>query len=231
MKTNTLKYLLVSFMIFNLYGFVNGQSWQFNGNNTYYDDGNVGINDSTPEKDLTINGVQVVYGSLGTINFGDVTNTATGWGEYGIEYESGGLNFWKPYGNSYNGNTTNYIMFLKDNGNVGIGTSNPDYKLTVKGGIHARELKITNTAGGADFVFDPNYTPMNLENLEKFIENEQHLPEIPSADQMEEDGLDVGTFQIQLLQKIEELTLYIIELNKKNEALEQKFSSLENTTN
>ncbi|MCD4698325.1 MAG: hypothetical protein K8S16_19025 [Bacteroidales bacterium] len=110
-------------------------------------------------------------------------------------------------------------IVLFDNGNVGIGTPNIENataKLTVKGNILAKEVKVRIDAGGADFVFDDNYKLPGLDYIEDFINKNNHLPEIPSADEMSEKGINVGELQIKLLQKIEELTLYVIELKKEN---------------
>ena len=177
---------------------------------------------------LTIRGSQINYGLGANQFFGGPTNTSQGWGEYGIEYneQAGGLNFWKPYGNSYNGAVKNWILFLKDDGRVGIGTYHPtaNYLLTVAGGIHARKIYITSWAG-ADFVFSQEYKLRTLSELDQFVNQNKHLPEIPSAKEMEENGMDMGEFQIKLLQKIEELTLYIIQQQKEIEELKTKLSN------
>ncbi|BDD12881.1 hypothetical protein FUAX_53130 (plasmid) [Fulvitalea axinellae] len=110
----------------------------------------------------------------------------------------------------YTGNTR---MVIDSQGNVGIGTTEPDSELTVAGKIHAREVKI-DTQAGADFVFERDYELMDLSNLEAYVRKHKHLPEIAPAKEMEENGVNTGEFQIQLLQKIEELTLYAIEQEK-----------------
>ena len=114
-------------------------------------------------------------------------------------------------------------------GNVGIGTNTPDsgYKLTVKGNISTREVRVTATAGGADFVFANNYKLPTLKTVEQFITKNKHLPEIASAKEMEENGIHLAEMNIKLLQKIEELTLYTIQQQKELEAQHQKNKSLE----
>ncbi len=104
-------------------------------------------------------------------------------------------------------------------GNVGIGTTSPFYKLDVEGTIRAHEI-VVNLELGADFVFEENYTLRSLDEVSDFIQANKHLPEIPSAANMVENGVDMGEFQIKLLQKIEELTLYIIEQDKRIKELE-----------
>ena len=101
-------------------------------------------------------------------------------------------------------------------GNVGIGTTTPgDYKLNVWGSIRAHEV-VVNT-DGADFVFDSDYNLPDLKEIEEFIFENKHLPNLDSATEMKENGMNVSEMQTDLLQKIEELTLYLIEQNKKND--------------
>ena len=103
-------------------------------------------------------------------------------------------------------------------GNVGIGTSNPDAKLTVAGNIKAREVEVKITAG-ADFVFEENYNLPKLSEVEAFVKTNKHLPGIQSERDMQENGLNLNEMNIRLLQKVEELTLYVIEQQKQIEVL------------
>jgi len=104
------------------------------------------------------------------------------------------------------------VSIVRDGGNVGIGTANPEYKLDVIGAVRAREVRVN--LAGADFVFEDSYKLMPLNELEKFIRQNKHLPEIAPAKEMQENGGDLGSLTVQLLQKIEELTLHAIEQNK-----------------
>ncbi|MDR2037507.1 MAG: hypothetical protein LBQ60_06250 [Bacteroidales bacterium] len=130
------------------------------------------------------------------------------------------------YVNSFGNNFSNNIWVIgnKPNyfaGNVGIGTTNPTAKLTVAGDILAREIVVEANAG-ADFVFEENYRLKPLHEVEKFITENKHLPDIAPADTMIRNGVNTGEFQIQLLQKIEELTLYMIEQEKQNKELRKQ---------
>lgn len=109
-------------------------------------------------------------------------------------------------------------------GNVSIGTINPDQKLTVKGKIHAEEV-IVDLAVPADYVFAKDYPLMPLHKVEQYIKNNSHLPDVPSATEIKDKGLSMGEMQNKLLQKIEELTLYVIELKKENADLRHTFDT------
>lgn len=98
---------------------------------------------------------------------------------------------------------------------------------SLQGKLEAKEIKVTTTPT-ADFVFADNYHLPTLEDVEKHIKEKRHLPEIASAKEMEKEGVNIGEFQIKLLQKIEELTLYSIEQNKKIKELEDKMEKLVN---
>jgi Repeat of unknown function (DUF5907) len=113
-------------------------------------------------------------------------------------------------------------------GNVGIGTTNTadvNYKLFVETGIRTRKVKV-DVAAWPDYVFAPTYKLPSLNELEKFLLNNQHLPEVPSATEVEKNGIDLGNNQAILLKKVEELTLYMIDLNKKVEALAKENDEL-----
>jgi hypothetical protein len=102
----------------------------------------------------------------------------------------------------------------------------PSGNASLIGKLEAKEIKITHTPT-ADFVFESTYDLPRLEEVEKHIKEKKHLPEIASAKTMEKEGVNIGSFQIQLLQKVEELTLYSIEQNKQLKNQQQRIQQLE----
>ena len=103
-------------------------------------------------------------------------------------------------------------MTIVKNGSVGVGTTTPDAKFTVKGDIHAEEVRVDLTVPGPDYVFEEDYDLPSLESIQNYIRENKHLPEVPSATEMEENGIDLGVMNMLLLKKVEELTLYQLEL-------------------
>lgn len=117
--------------------------------------------------------------------------------------------------------TLTEVLRIKQNGNVGIGTSQTgDHKLAVEGSIAARRVKVLQQ-GWADFVFSSGYQLPSLHDVELHVKRYHHLPGIPPASVIAKDGLDLGEMQQKQLQKIEELTLYLIDLNKKVESQQE----------
>lgn len=127
------------------------------------------------------------------------------------------------------------LVVIKNNGNFGIGSQNPDSRLTVKGKIHCEEVKV-DLQVPADYVFEKYYTGTSilkadykmftLEEVEEFIKKNNHLPEVPSAKQIKEEGLHLKEMTNLLLQKIEELTLYTIEQEKRIKKLESQIEKI-----
>ena len=125
--------------------------------------------------------------------------------------------------------STTRMTILSSNGNVGIGKEAPTYKLDVAGEIHSDSIQsnviktgaiFVQPLSGADYVFEDGYNLRPLDEVSSYISENKHLPEIQSADDMLENGISVERFQIQLLQKIEELTLYIIRQEERIKDLE-----------
>ncbi len=201
----------------------------YNGGNTNV----VGINSVSEIADgygtgLTASGG--LKGVQGTANAGAFAGSA--YGVLGYSYGTAGTRI-GIYGNA-SGGTTNWAgYFVGDtymSGNLKMGTTSgaTGYRLAVNGKIICTELRIATYASWPDFVFNEDYKLMPLSELEKSIQAENHLPGIPSAYEVECEGFDIGTMQANLLQKIEELSLYVIELNKQNEELRYRITNLEN---
>ena len=124
-------------------------------------------------------------------------------------------------------NTLNTIL-QANGGNVGIGTTDPKgYKLAVAGKVRATEVKV-EALPWPDYVFESKYKLSSLPDLDKFIKLNKHLPEIPSAAQVEKEGINLGEMNAKLLKKIEELTLHLIEQDKK---FEKKFEEQQKEIN
>jgi len=120
-------------------------------------------------------------------------------------------------------------LFVDVSGNVGIGTESPGNKLDVNGTIRAKEVRVES--GWADFVFDKEYNLQNLSEVELFINEHKHLPDVPDAKSVEKNGVNLGEMNALLLKKIEELTLYSIDQNKNLKEQAKKIEILEKAMN
>jgi hypothetical protein len=174
---------------------------------------------------------EVVVGSNSTAAFGKFT-VETPNNSFGISHTSTGGNILATnIGGTSAGigtfsntnmrlfcNNTSRLFIAAATGNVGIGTDNPTYKLSVLGNIRSNEVVVET--GWADYVFDEKYRLNSLDEVEHFIQVNKHLPNIPSAKEIQANGLQLGDLQRRMMEKIEELTLYLIDANKRLEALE-----------
>lgn len=217
--------------------------------NTFPASGNVGVGTTTPSEKLTIDGnvklanvgsgylinyasFSETHGGLSTILGNNVmggvtTNTIR---KTANPYDAGSfisLNY--LYGITFHTDITNGLnvdvpvensekMRITQSGNVGIGTSTPSEKLSVNGKIRAKEIKV-ETANWPDYVFAEEYKVTTLEELESYIKANKHLPEMPSAKEVETNGVELGEIVKLQQKKIEELTLYLIEQNKQIQKL------------
>ncbi|MEQ9405811.1 MAG: hypothetical protein RIM99_19625 [Cyclobacteriaceae bacterium] len=146
-------------------------------------------------------------------------------------YEGGNQGFKIQNGSSttYGNHTFTDSFVLLKNGNIGIGISSPTQKLQVAGTVYSTEVKVEVAAGqGPDYVFEPNYELRTLQETKEYITENKHLPEIPSAKEMEANGVELGDMNMRLLKKIEELTLYLIEQNGEIQELKKEVNILKN---
>lgn len=216
--------------------------------------GNVGIGTSNPGAKLHVHNGNNSYGTIlanaDESNFSLFTKTLTTQPintetfRLGLKYlndeHNGYISFYRGGGTSggFLGFSTNGLERLRINqdGSVGIGTAGTfGYQLAVNGTIGSTEMKVESTSPWPDFVFDDGYELLSLEEVEQHIAAQGHLPEVPDEAEVTEHGINLGEMDARLLQKIEELTLYIIDMNKQiqqlqtdNEALKEKFETHEN---
>jgi len=147
-------------------------------------------------------------------------------------YNNQGWSEWESFYTSANANNaitdwTAKSVYVIDK--LGIGTTSPKEALSVKGKIFAQEIKVTTAATDwPDYVFAEGYKLLSLQETAKFIEEHKHLPGVPQAAEIEENGLSLGEMNRILMQKVEELTLHLIEKDVKLEKQEKRLKSLEN---
>ncbi|RKN81653.1 hypothetical protein [Ulvibacterium marinum] len=187
--------------------------------------GNIGIGTTSPSNPLHITSSNENH----QLRL-EGTSGKHAWIQY---YPSGtGVVNWKNGVNAYGFNIydmTNaaYRLTISNSGNIGIGTVDPGtWKLAVKGKIRAEEIKVET--GWSDFVFESDYDLPTLEEVEEHIQYKGHLKDIPSAEEVAENGILLGEMDSKLLQKIEELTLYMIDMNKQIQQLQKENAELRN---
>lgn len=175
-----------------------------------YLSGNVGISTLNPTQKLHVTGNILTSAKLGFNN--DINNYYIGGIANGMEY--------RPFNVGKFDFTSGNGTWLFENGNVAIGTSTvpSGYKVAVAGNMIVEKIKVKKQVGGAwpDYVFSPSYKLPSLDEVELFTKKHSHLPEIPSAKEIEKEGQDLGEMNRLLLKKVEELTLYLIEERKTN---------------
>ncbi len=225
---------------------------------TIRNDGLIGINTTNPVSKLSVNGSLTINGSLtntsprpaisnGTMANGEIraySNAGHLFDDGFLRISAGGgtgaitKSYIELSGHSTLPDMNRNIVFgtngaermrINLNGNIGIGTAIPDEKLTVKGKIHTQEVRVDMSGPLVpDYVFAEDYKLKSLQEVEEYIKQNKHLPEIPSAQEIEKNGLMLAEMNMNLLKKMEEMTLYMIEMKKENEIQNKKIQLLEN---
>lgn len=200
-------------------------------------DGNVGIGKTDPSSKLEVynSSVEETFklttgtdGRILTLRGETINFKRAGANYIAASNASGTLNFSTGGSDIYN---SQIRMRITSSGDVGIGTNDPKSKLAVNGDIRATEVTVLADVTVPDYVFEPDYELRTLKETKKYIEENRHLPEIPSASEIGENGIDLGEMNMKLLKKIEELTLYQIELLEKLEAQSERLQQVENELN
>lgn len=193
-------------------------------------DGNVGIGTST-----TTNGIFNINGSGPSAIHIERNDNFTGTkAKFGISSNgTNGLPGLRFMMSADNGDNFIDALQIQNNGNVGIGVSNPQQKLVVDGTVCSKEVivSLNGTPCWPDYVFADDYKLRTLTELEDYININKHLPNIPSSNEVEKNGIEVGIMQAKTIEKVEELTLYLLELNKQLQALKQQNEMLQAKVN
>lgn len=196
--------------------------------------GRMGIGTDTASGKLQINAVNsndvalILNDEAPTIQFRNI-NIDKGFLQAAGDDLKIGLNFSNPSGKFIIRTGGLDHVFVDNNGNMSIGTSQPanGYKLSINGKVIAEEMRIQNSNAWPDYVFAPAYKMMSLEEVKKYIERHSHLPGIPEAKTIEKDGIPVGEMQSLMMEKIEELTLHLIQANEQIKKLQDAMMKMQ----
>lgn len=185
--------------------------------------GNVGVGTTSPGVKLDVAGSVRSIGSTAGDSRLILSSTASGGQQYEWYNDINGTG--TGVLGLYNRTSGNVPIVVTAAGNVGIGTTPSSYKFQVDGSVRATSF-IANTNTYADFVFKPGYKLASLSEVEAAIKTHGHLPDIPSEAEAKARGIDLAAMQVKLLQKVEELTLYLVAHDKELKALRTENAAL-----
>lgn len=243
------KIYLVLISILAIFQFTNVQAqWTTSGTNIYNSNtGFVGVGTTSPSSlfhvsanmtagartellrlEIRGNGGDELGGEGAAINFfTPVTPNPNVLGAQIYSFRESGVNSYSTTALRF---STNYLGTMKDklailgNGNVGIGIDTPLNLLDVNGTIHAKLVKV-NLTGWPDYVFSTSFELTPISEVKSYIDLNHRLPDIPSADDVDKNGIDLGEMNKLLLKKVEELTLYVIQKDSKESEQQQEINS------
>ena len=205
--------------------------------NSFPATGSVGIGTTTPLAKLEVRGGNFLIKNLSnragesvpmisqSLSFGDYTTYGTSINTFteSADFNAYGLQIFTQ--ETYATGLTEKLRVMP-NGNVGIGNKNPQAKLAVDGNILAKEIKVKTDITVPDYVFEPDYILPRLPDVEQYVKQNKHLPEVPSAKEIEKNGLDLAEMNLLLLKKVEELTLHLIEKDKEISGIKEGYETL-----
>jgi hypothetical protein len=182
--------------------------------------GNVGLGVSSPSTKLS-------FGASVQARLLSLYDQPTDWYGFGIQGYQMRLQVGTANARfSFFAGDNSEVMTVQGSGNVGIGTTSPNQKLTVNGTIYGKEVKVDLNVPGPDYVFEKDYRLPSLDEIKSYVDQHKHLPEVPSAKEMELNGINVSEMNMILLKKVEELTLYLINATNEIKMLNQKVETL-----
>jgi uncharacterized small protein (DUF1192 family) len=189
--------------------------WTISGANVYRESGDVAIGTTTPGAALHIKQVGTAIGD--GIRLETSSTTAEDW----YMFMDANDDF------VFRNDASNYLTIQKNTGNVAIGTTfATGYRLSIDGKLATEEVLIDISTAWPDYVFAEDYDLRTIDELAKHIEEKKHLPGIPSAKEVEENGILAGDMHKRTMEKVEELSLYIIELHERVKTLEEENARL-----
>jgi hypothetical protein len=177
--------------------------------------GNIGISTNSPDVKLHVtDGTDVGNASGGFLQLGSSTSTNIGFDNNEIQGRNNGV--------------VSRLVLQNGGGALQIGSAvtPTGYAVSVNGKMICEELKIQGSSNWPDYVFANNYSLKSFDELRRFIKTNRHLPNIPAAAAIEKKGIEVGDMQKKLMEKIEELHLYVLQLEEQNRAIKKEIEAL-----